>query len=122
MHESVRSNVSKALSNLGSPAPAAASENTRPSERSPPRDIQAPRAIVIKVSGLDTADARNSVIKCLLSVKGVTSVTIDQRRAQAVVYTHRTEEIRPSLLEAIRTVEVTAEKVRRVCVRARAGL
>ena len=111
-HEPTRVNVQKALANL-TPAHAVEVENSKPSERSPAREVAPPRAIVIKVTGLESADARNAVIKSLLGVKGVTSVTIDQRRAQAVVYTSKSDEIKPTLLEAIRSVELQhAEKVR----------
>lgn len=108
VHEAVRVHASKTLAAL-SASPVDGIENSRPSERSPPRVTAPPRAVILKVAGLDTTEGRNSIIKCLLGVKGVTSVTIDQRKGHAVVYTHKGDDIRPSLNDAIRSAE--ADKV-----------
>ncbi len=40
----------------------------------------------MKVDGLHSVDKRDALIKALLGVKGVTSVTIDQRKGVAIMY------------------------------------
>jgi hypothetical protein len=47
--------------------------------------LVAPRAVTVKVDGLHSVDKRDALIKALLGVKGVTSVTIDQRKGHAIM-------------------------------------
>jgi copper chaperone CopZ len=48
--------------------------------------LVAPKAVTVKVDGLHSVDKRDALIKALLGVKGVTSVTIDQRKGVAIMY------------------------------------
>jgi copper chaperone CopZ len=41
--------------------------------------------VTVKVDGLHSVDKRDALIKALLGVKGVTSVTIDQRKGHAIM-------------------------------------
>lgn len=48
--------------------------------------LVAPKAVTVKVDGLHSVDKRDALIKALLGVKGVTSVTVDQRKGVAIMY------------------------------------
>lgn len=134
-NEAVKYNVSKALANLNkgtvsssssAPAPTALTaldENARPAGdgdatlrgkapmagagcAKPASSASCkPRTLTIKVDGLDTAAGRDGVIKALLKVVGVTSVTVDTKRGQAIVLTHKQEELRPQLMEALQKAQ-----------------
>jgi hypothetical protein len=70
-----------------------------------------PKAVCVKVDGLDSVERRDALIKSLLGVKGVTSVTVDQRKGAVIAYTYKSvEEIRTDMLEAIKVAETTTSR------------
>ena len=65
-----------------------------------------PKPVAIKVDGLHTVDRRDALIKSLIAVKGVTSVTVDLRKGAVIAYTYKNvDDLKTDMLEAIRVVD-----------------
>jgi hypothetical protein len=64
----------------------------------------------MKIDGLEAVTVRDIAIKTLLGVKGVTSVTIDQRKGQVTIYTRSDVDIHAELVEATKQVQSVAAR------------
>ena len=66
-----------------------------------------PKSVVVKVEGLHSVDRRDALIKGMLGVKGITSVTVDQRKGAVIAYTYKNvDDIKAEIADAIRAVDV----------------